>query len=101
VTKACPAPEEQLANESRKMWEKVTEAINAKDYGRATTLKQELEERQRVKAAERAEKKVAWKPRFFEDMAERVGQPHLSEEGRKALEGLNTGSYGLESYEMP
>lgn len=101
MAKTCPAPEEQLDNESRKMWEKVTDAIHAKDYGRATVLKQEIEERQRKKAADRAEKNISWKPRFFEDMAERVGQPHLSEEGRKVLEGMNSGSYKLEPYEMP
>jgi hypothetical protein len=63
-------------------------------------LKQEIEERQREKAAERLEKKNHWKPRFFEDMAERVGQPHLSEEGRKVLQGLNVGNYKLEPYEV-
>lgn len=98
VPKECPAPEEQLPNESRKMWEQVTEAIHAKDYSRATVLKQEIEERQRAKAAERAEKQIHWKPRFFHDMAERIGQPHLTEEGLKALKGVNEGNYQLEAY---
>ncbi|KAF8536038.1 hypothetical protein BDD12DRAFT_935826 [Trichophaea hybrida] len=100
VLKTCPPPEEQLPNESRKKWEKVTEAIHAKDYGTATQLKQDIEERQREKAAERQEKQIHWKPQFFEDMAERVGQPHLSEEGKKVLQGLNVGNYKLEPYEL-
>ena len=100
LAKTCPAPEEQLPNESRKKWEQVTEAIHAKDYGRATQLKQDIEEQQREKAAERLEKQAPFKPRFFDDMAERVGQPHLSEEGRKALQGLNAGNYKLEPYEF-
>jgi hypothetical protein len=100
VAKTCPAPEEQLPNESRKMWEKVTEAIHAKDYNKATQLKCEIEEKQREKAAERTEKQIHWKPRFFEDMHERIGQPHLSEEGQKALQGLNAGTYKLEPYEL-
>lgn len=77
------------------MWEAVTEAIHAKDYARATTLKQEIEERQRQKAAARKEKGEEWVPRFFEDMHQRVGRPALSEEGRKALEGLNKGDLTL------
>lgn len=100
LAKTCPAPEEQLPNESRKKWEQVTEAIHAKDYGRATQLKQDIEEQQREMAAERLEKQAPFKPRFFDDMAERVGQPHLSEEGRKALQGLNAGNYKLEPYEF-
>ncbi|KAA8894482.1 hypothetical protein FN846DRAFT_912862 [Sphaerosporella brunnea] len=100
VQKTCPAPEDQLPNESRKMWQQVTEAIHAKDYTRATQLKHEIEEKQREMAAERTEKQIHWKPRFFDDMHERIGQPHLSEEGKKALQGLNTGSYKLEPYEL-
>jgi len=100
VPKACPTPREQLPNESRKMWEKVTEAIHAKDYSNATQLKHEIEERQRQKAAGRKEKEIEFRPKFFEDMHQRVGQPHLSEEGKRALEGLHTGNYRLEPYEL-
>ena len=100
VPKLCPEPEEQLPNESRKMWQKVTEAIHAKDYTLATTLKQEIEENQRVKAAARLENETHWKPYFFEDMHERIGQPHLSEEGRKALQRMHEGNFKLEPYEV-
>jgi hypothetical protein len=60
VPKTVPPMEQQLPNESRKFWNGVTQAILNKQYGLATQLKQELEERQRKKAAERKEKDVEW-----------------------------------------
>lgn len=82
------------------MWEAVSEAIHAKDYGKATAAKQEIEENQRQKAARREEGDKAFKPRFFEDMHDRVGQPHLTDKGREALEKLAQGEYKLEEYEV-
>ncbi|KAG0132968.1 hypothetical protein HOY82DRAFT_642002 [Tuber indicum] len=94
--KTCPPPNAMLPNESRKMWEGVTEAIHARDYSRATQLKSEIEERQREKAAARAAEGVEWKPRFFEAPALAAGRPRLSVDGEKALKGLHTGDYKLE-----
>jgi hypothetical protein len=98
--KICPEPHEQLDNESRKTWAKVTEAIYAKDYAKATQLKQDIEERQRQKAALRKEKDIQFKPRFFEDMHQNTGQPHLSEEGKKALKGMHAGDFKLDAYDF-
>jgi hypothetical protein len=64
VPKICPPMEEQLPNESRKFWDGVTVAILNKQFGLATTLKTELEEKQRAKAAERKEKNTDWQVRF-------------------------------------
>lgn len=94
--KTCPPPDAMLPNESRKMWEGVTEAIHARDYGRATQLKSEIEERQREKAAARATEGVEWRPRFFEAPALAAGRPRLSADGEKALKGLHTSDYKLE-----
>ncbi|CAZ82680.1 unnamed protein product [Tuber melanosporum] len=94
--KTCPPPNAMLPNESRKMWEGVTEAIHARDYSRATQLKSEIEERQREKAAARAAEGVEWKPRFFEAPALAAGRPRLSVDGEKALKGLHTDDYKLE-----
>lgn len=44
--------------ESRKIWEPVTNAILAKEYSKATKHKQDIEQIQREKAAERKEKGV-------------------------------------------
>lgn len=99
VPKDVPPPEAQLPNESRRMWQGVTEAIHAKDYGRATKLKQDIEEHQREKAAARQSKSIEWKPRFFQSPAVTTGQPDLSEEGKKVLEGLKKNEYHLEEYE--
>jgi hypothetical protein len=65
VPKFCPPMEEQLPNESRKFWDGVTAAILNKQFGLATTLKQELEEKQRKRAAERKEKDEDWQVRFL------------------------------------
>ncbi|EAU31115.1 conserved hypothetical protein [Aspergillus terreus NIH2624] len=94
--KNVPPSEEQLSNESRKFWSNVTEAILDKRYSQATKLKQEIEERQRQKAAERQEKNETWQPRFFTGAVTPLGKPELTEEGWKALEGLRHDKYTLE-----
>ncbi|KAL3470188.1 hypothetical protein BJX99DRAFT_239928 [Aspergillus californicus] len=99
VAKDLPPEESQLSNESRKFWSGVTEAITDKKYGQATKLKQEIEERQRQKAAERQTKNEEWKPRFFTGAVTPQGKPTLSEEGAVALEGLRNEKYELKESE--
>ena len=65
VPKIVPPIEKQLMNESRRFWGGVTKAIVNKQYGLATTLKQELEEKQRGKAKERKEKGTEWQVWIF------------------------------------
>jgi len=79
----------------------VTEAINGRQYNRATTLKQELEEGQRVKAREREDKGEEWQPRFFTESlkGEIRGRPDLTDEGRKALKGLSENRWELKELE--
>lgn len=96
VPKSVPPEEEQLPNESRKLWSKVTDAILSKQYGQATKEKQELEERQREKTAERKVQNVEWKPRFFTAVTDPIGKPDLTGEGEKALKGLQDGNFKLE-----
>ncbi|OJD34717.1 oxysterol-binding protein [Diplodia corticola] len=96
IPKIIPPEEVQLPNESRKFWGGVTEAITTKQYALATTRKQELEERQREKAAERKEKNSDWKPRFFSNATDANGKPDLTEEGRQALDGLHKNDFKLE-----
>ncbi|KAL2843834.1 hypothetical protein BJX68DRAFT_270003 [Aspergillus pseudodeflectus] len=100
VAKSLPPEETQLSNESRKFWSGVTEAILEKRYSQATKLKQEIEERQREKAAERQAKNEEWKPRFFTGAVTPMGKPTLSEEGLKALEGLRNANYELKESEV-
>lgn len=66
----------------------------------ATKLKQEIEERQRDKATQRAEKNEEWMPRFFIDAVTANGRPDLTEDGRKALQGLQAEDYGLKDSEV-
>lgn len=96
ASKIVPPEELQLPNESRKFWSKVTAAILEKQYNQATKLKQEIEEHQREKAAERKAKNEEWKPRFFSGALTPVGKPDLNEEGKKALRGLYEGDFYLE-----
>lgn len=96
VQKIVPPPEQQLSNESRKFWNNVTEAILTKQYSKATTEKQELEERQRQKAADRKARNAEWSPRFFTGATTPAGFPELSEEGKKVIAGLHSGNYQLE-----
>lgn len=94
--KHCPPPEQQLPNESRRFWKGVTAAIEGKQYSQATTLKTDLEERQRERAAERKAQGKEWQPRFFTGALEPKGLPVLSKEGRAAMDGLHKGDFKLE-----
>ncbi|EMD00070.1 hypothetical protein BAUCODRAFT_62608 [Baudoinia panamericana UAMH 10762] len=96
VPKVCPPPDEQLPNESRRFWNDVTESIMAKQYNAATNRKQELEERQRERAAERKAQHKEWRPRFFTHATEDNGRPELTEEGRMAMQGLHDGRWHLD-----
>ncbi|KAL8713952.1 MAG: hypothetical protein Q9220_002098 [cf. Caloplaca sp. 1 TL-2023] len=96
IPKIIPPENQQLANESRRFWHGVTDAIINKQYGQATKVKQELEERQREKATERKGQDSAWQPRFFTEALMPNGKPELSEAGRQALKGLQAGDYHLE-----
>ncbi|KAB8076698.1 hypothetical protein BDV29DRAFT_169585 [Aspergillus leporis] len=99
VAKNVPPEEVQLSNESRKFWSSVTEAILDKRYSQATKYKQDIEERQRQKATERQAKNESWQPRFFTGAVTPLGKPELTEEGRKVLDGLYSGDYGLKESE--
>lgn len=94
--KILPPPSKQLSNESLRFWAGVTDAITSKQFSRATTLKQELEERQREKAREREENGVTWAPRFFTGAVTPLGKPELTEAGREALRALQEERWELE-----
>jgi hypothetical protein len=86
--KVLPPTDKQLPNESLRFWSGVTDAITSKQFSRATALKQELEERQRVKAKEREEAGTVWQPRFFTGAVTPLGKPELTEEGKEVLKAL-------------
>lgn len=98
--KILPPEEDQLTNESRRFWSNVTTSIMDKRYNQATKHKQEIEERQRQRAAERKEKNETWNPRFFTGAVTPLGKPELTEEGSKTLEGLRRDEYKLEESEV-
>ena len=96
VPKVIPPEAEQLPNESRRFWGNVTQAILNRQYSEATKRKQEVEERQREKAAQRKAQNEEWQPRFFTGSVTPVGKPDLTDDGRLALKGLQQGNYHLE-----
>ncbi len=77
--------EKQLAHESIKFWSGVTEAIHSKQFGKATSIKNELEEAQREKARERERTGIPFKPVFFQHVNGNGGQPALTDKGREVL----------------
>lgn len=58
VPKAVRPLEKQLPDESRKLWEKVTNKLIGKEFGEANKYKQGIEQRQRDEAAERKKKGI-------------------------------------------
>ncbi|KAH7645527.1 oxysterol-binding protein-related protein 8 isoform X4 [Dermatophagoides farinae] len=57
--------DEQLDNESEKLWHKVTLAIQKQDQNMATVEKTNLEEAQRDAARQRSSRLELWEPKFF------------------------------------
>ena len=98
--KILPPAERQLPNESLRFWSSVTEAINTKQFSRATTLKQEIEERQREKAKAREEMGLKWKPRFFTGSVTPLGKPELTDEGKEVLQSLGEGRWDLKESDV-
>jgi oxysterol-binding protein-related protein 9/10/11 len=96
IPKDAPPEADQLPNESRRFWGPVTAAIRDRRFGHATKLKQEIEERQRQKAAARKERREEWKPRFFTGAVTPPGKPELTEEGIRAMQGLMEGNFHLD-----
>ncbi|AEO59907.1 hypothetical protein MYCTH_2308567 [Thermothelomyces thermophilus ATCC 42464] len=94
--KVLPPPEKQLPHESLQLWGEVTKAILAKQFSRATTLKQELEEAQREKARERERKGETWKPVFFEQATDKAGKPSLTDKGREVLNRAQRGDWSMD-----
>lgn len=94
--KVLPPAEQQLPHESLQLWGEVTKAIHSKQFSRATTVKQELEEAQREKAREREKKGETWKPVFFEQATDKAGKPSLTEKGREVLNRAQKGDWNME-----
>lgn len=78
-----------------RLWGGVTKAIHSKQFSKATTLKQELEENQREKARARERTGEAWKPVFFEKVTDEGGKPELTEKGREVLMRSQMGDWNL------
>lgn len=95
IEKTCPPMDAQLPNESRRFWNDVTEAISAKQFSAATARKQEIEERQRERAAERKTQNEEWAPRFFTNGS--GGRPELTPEGKAVMQGLHEQKWQLEA----
>lgn len=93
--KLLPPITQQLENESRRQWAPVTDAINARQFGLATKLKLELEEKQRLRVKEREDRGKQWSPNFFVDAMTPEGKPTLTAKGVEALSALQRGEWEL------
>jgi oxysterol-binding protein-related protein 9/10/11 len=91
-----PPIEKQLPHESLQLWSGVTEAIHSRQFSRATTVKQELEETQREKAREREKNGETWKPVFFEQVTDKGGKPELTEKGREVLRRAQVAEWSMD-----
>jgi hypothetical protein len=98
--KLLPPTSKQLPNESLRFWSGVTEAIMARQFSLATTLKQQLEEGQRARAKEREENGIEWKPRFFVGATTPLGKPELTDDGKEALKGLQEEKWELKESDL-
>ncbi|KAH7322873.1 hypothetical protein B0I35DRAFT_189521 [Stachybotrys elegans] len=95
--KILPPREQQLPNESLTLWAGVTDAIMAKQYSKATTVKLDLEEAQREKARQREKNNETWEPVFFKQATGNGGQPDLTEKGKQVLEKAQNADWSIET----
>lgn len=93
--KIVPPKEAQLPNESLTLWGGVTEAIHAKQYGKATQVKVDLEEAQREKARQREANNETFQPVYFKHVTGNGGKPDLTEKGQQVLERAQKGEWSL------
>ncbi|KAF3924171.1 hypothetical protein AA313_de0209750 [Arthrobotrys entomopaga] len=96
ATKFVPDEKDQLPNESKRMWQKVTDAILSKEYGLATNLKIEIEDQKRKEAAEREADNKKFIPKYF-IVGSEPGIPKLQAEGRAILDAMHEGDYRIPS----
>lgn len=94
--KILPPKEKQAEYESLQLWDGVTQAILSKQFSKATSVKVELEEKQREKARQRGQNNESWKPAFFEQTTDKGGKPELSEKGKQVLERIQKADWSLE-----
>ncbi|KAK7745926.1 hypothetical protein SLS53_002645 [Cytospora paraplurivora] len=94
--KSLPPMEKQLPHESLKLWGEVTEAIVSKQFSKATTLKQDLEEAQREKARERERTGEEFQPVFFKQVTGNGGQPELTEKGEEVLRRAQKADWSMD-----
>ncbi|KAK6223863.1 hypothetical protein LQW54_000007 [Pestalotiopsis sp. IQ-011] len=96
ASKILPPKEKQAESESLALWDGVTQAISAKQFSKATTVKQELEEKQREKARTRERNNETWQPVFFSQVTDKGGKPDLSEKGRQVLDRIQNNDWSLD-----
>ncbi|KAI1109376.1 oxysterol-binding family protein [Nemania sp. NC0429] len=94
--KTLPPAEQQAENESLKLWDGVTQAIVSKQYSKATSVKVELEEKQREMARERERTNTPFIPVFFTQATDPGGKPDLTEKGREILLRAQKGEWDLQ-----
>lgn len=78
-----------------RFWAGVTDAITSKQFSKATTIKQEIEEKQREKAKARETAGKVWAPRFFTGVVTPLGKPELTPAGVAALKAVEEGNWEL------
>lgn len=78
------------------MWAEVTNAIQARQFSRATAIKQALEEKQREKARERDRNNNPFVPIFFGQVTGNGGRPELTDRGRELLRRAQERNWSLE-----
>jgi oxysterol-binding protein-related protein 9/10/11 len=94
ASKSLPPVDQQLPNESLRLWDRVTQAILAKQYSKATSIKQELEEEQRELARERVKTGATWTPVYFEPTRV-AGKPELSAKGIEVVRRAQQGDWSM------
>jgi len=70
IKKRVKTIDQQLPNESRRLWKEVTYHLKQKDVETATSFKHKLEQKQREEAKERKEQGAKWETKHFHEVGE-------------------------------
>jgi len=71
VSKTVTPTKDQQPNESRKVWYKVSVALDKRDFDAANKYKNEIEQRERDIREERKKRKEVWTPKLFQKKDEK------------------------------
>ncbi|KAI9297047.1 putative Oxysterol binding protein [Neoconidiobolus thromboides FSU 785] len=85
--------EQQEENESQRLWNEVSKAIEEEEYALATEKKSAIENKQRALRKQRQEENITWEPKYFSFVKDEPERIKIEKALGTGLEGIDEGSW--------